>query len=103
MQMWLRVPILPPPGNPPADDLFNGGVYVRGGLTLHALRLEVGDEVFFEILQTYFERYKNGNATTDDFIAVAEEVSGKELTEFFDSWLYSEKIPSIPAIGLGVE
>ena len=93
----------PPPGNPPADDLFNGGVYVRGGLTLHALRLEVGDEAFFKILPDYFKRYKDGNAATDDFIAMAEEVSGKELTDFFDSWLYSEQIPPIPAMGLGVE
>jgi aminopeptidase N len=77
----------PPPGNPPANDLFNyESVYVRGGLTLHALRLEVGDEAFFQILKKYFERYKDGNATTDDFIAVAEEV-----------------IPPIPALGLGVE
>jgi aminopeptidase N len=94
----------PPPGNPPANDLFNyESVYVRGGLTLHALRLEVGDEAFFQILKKYFERYKDGNATTDDFIAVAEEVSGKELTGFFDGWLYGEKIPPIPALGLGVE
>jgi aminopeptidase N len=93
----------PPPGNPPADDLFNGGVYVWGGLTLHALRLEVGDEAFFKILPAYFKRYKDGNATTDDFIAVAEEVSGKDLAAFFDGWLYSEKIPPIPAMGLGVE
>jgi len=92
-----------PPGDPPADDLFNGGVYIRGGLTLHALRLEVGDEAFFEILPTYFERYKNGNAATADFIAVAEEVSGKELSAFFDLWLYSETIPPIPSLGLGVE
>ena len=91
----------PPPGNPPADNLFNGGVYVRGGLTLHALRIEVGDEVFFDILKTYAKRYKYGNATTDDFIAVAEEVSGKELTEFFDGWLNDEKMPSIPELGLG--
>jgi aminopeptidase N len=91
------------PGNPPVDDLFNGGVYVRGGLTLHALRLEVGDDAFFEILPTYFERYKNGNATTDNFIAIAKEVSGKDLTQFFDSWLYSQKIPPIPALGLGAE
>ena len=61
------------------------------------------DEAFFQILKTYFERYKDGNATTDDFIAVAEEVSGKDLTKFFDSWLYSEKIPPIPAMGLGVK
>jgi len=91
----------PAPGDPSADDLFNGGVYVWGGLTLHALRLEVGDETFFEILPAYFERYKNGNATTADFIAVAEEVSGKDLTEFFDNWLYGETIPPIPALGLG--
>jgi aminopeptidase N len=54
-------------------------------------------------LQTYFERYQGGNAATDDFIAVADEVSGRDLTEFFDSWLYSERIPPIPSMGLGVE
>jgi len=91
------------PGDPPANDLFNGGVYVWGGLTLHALRLEIGDEAFFETLKTYFALYKNGNVTTDDFITVAEKVSGKELNEFFDTWLYSETIPPIPAMGLGVE
>jgi aminopeptidase N len=90
-----------PPGKPSADDLFNNGVYVRGGLTLHALRLEVGDKAFFDILKTYFERYKNGNASTKDFIAASKEVSGKDLTEFFNSWLYSETIPPIPAMGLG--
>ncbi|MDJ0664527.1 MAG: M1 family metallopeptidase, partial [Acidimicrobiia bacterium] len=41
---------LPPPGSPPANDLFNASVYIRGGLVLHALRTTVGDEVFFEIL-----------------------------------------------------
>ncbi len=92
-----------PPGDPPADDLFNNGVYVRGGLTLHALRLEVGDQAFFEILKTYFALYKNGSASTEDFIAIAEKVSGQELGEFFDTWLYSETIPPIPAMGLGVE
>ncbi len=92
-----------PPGNPSADDLFNGGVYIWGGLTLHALRLEVGDEVFFEILRTYHERYQGGNASTDDFIAIAEEVSGKDLREFFDNWLYSGKIPPIPELGLKAE
>jgi aminopeptidase N len=92
-----------PPGNPPADDLFNAGVYEWGGLTLHALRLEVGDEAFFKILKTYYERYKNGNATTEDFVSVAEEVSRKELGEFFNDWLYSGTLPSIPELGLGVK
>jgi len=85
-----------PPGDPTANQLFNGGVYFRGALTLHALRLEVGDEAFFEILRTYHEQYKGSNATTDDFIVVAEKVSGKDLQGLFDNWLYSEKIPPIP-------
>lgn len=89
-----------PPGEPTANRLFNAGVYYWGALALHALRLEVGDENFFAILQTYHERFKGGNARTADFIAVAEEVSGKELSAFFDSWLYSQELAPIPALGL---
>lgn len=89
-----------PPGEPPADRLFNAGVYYWGALCLHALRLEAGDETFFEILQTYHERFAGGNARTADFVAVAEEVSGQELSSFFDSWLYSEELAPIPALGL---
>jgi aminopeptidase N len=90
----------PPPGKPPADNLFNRGVYLRGGLTLHALRLKVGDDTFFRILQTYTARYRYGNAGTADFIAVAQEVSGQDLQAFFDSWLYAKTIPDIPELDL---
>ncbi len=90
----------PPPGEPDPSDLFNGSVYLRGGLTLHALRLEVGDEVFFDTLRTYADRFAYGNAGTADFIAVAEEQSGRELGGFFDAWLYDAEIPPIPEMGL---
>lgn len=86
-----------PPGLPPADDLFNPGVYDWGALGLHALRLEVGDDEFFETLQTYFDRYEGGNVRTADFIAVAEEVSGVELDDLFDRWIYSEDLAALPA------
>ncbi len=89
-----------PPGNPPSYDLFNVGVYQRGGLTLHALRLRVGDEAFFDILRAYYDRYAYGNASTADFIAVAEDVSGADLGDFFDAWLYNPTIPAIPEMGL---
>jgi len=89
-----------PPGNPPRSDLFNYGVYLRGGLTLHALRERVGDEIFFKIMRVYYDRFAYGNATTEDFIAVAEEVSGQELGAFFDAWLYDELVPDIPSMGL---
>lgn len=88
------------PGEPAANHLFNGGVYSWGALCLHALRLEVGDQPFFEILKTYYERFEGRNARTADFIAVAEEVSGKDLDDFFDRWLYSKDVAPIPALGL---
>ncbi len=71
-------------------------IYDRGALTLHALRLTVGDEVFFEILETFVERYSHSSASSEDFIVVAEEVSGQDLTDFFDGWLYSEEVPELP-------
>lgn len=83
-------------GKPPKDDLFNGAVYNRGAMTLHALRKTVGDEAFFNILRTWTARYKYGNASTEDFIALAEEISGKKLGDLFDAWLYQSKKPPMP-------
>ncbi|MCC6803708.1 MAG: M1 family metallopeptidase [Anaerolineae bacterium] len=91
-----------PPGAPAADDLFNDGVYYRGALALHALRLEVGDDAFFDILRTWYARYKDGSAGTADFIALASEVSRQELGDFFDGWLYAPDVPPIPAMALGM-
>jgi aminopeptidase N len=86
-----------PPGDPPSWGLFDGSVYIRGGLVLHALRLTVGDEIFFNILSTYYQRYQYSNASTEDFIAVAEEVSGQDLGPFFDAWLYGSTMPPMPS------
>ncbi|MBN8636545.1 MAG: M1 family peptidase, partial [Anaerolineae bacterium] len=86
----------PPPGDPPAEDVLNYSVYERGGMTLHALRLEVGDEDFFAIARTWLERYAYSNATTADFIAVVNEVTGDDYTAFFDAWLYRKALPDLP-------
>lgn len=86
------------PGEPPPQDLFNRIVYERGALTLHALRVEVGDETFFEILREWVDRYAYGNATTADFISLAEELSGTQLDGLFDAWLFGE-LPPLPTTG----
>lgn len=91
------------PGNPPAEDFLNRTVYERGALTLHALRLEVGDDAFFEILRTYAERYYHDNAITEDFIAIAEEISGQDLQDLFDAWLFQDELPDIPEMNLTPE
>jgi aminopeptidase N len=92
-----------PPADPGADNLFSDTVYTRGALVLQALRLEVGDAALFDILRTYHETFKYGNASTTDFIAVAEDVSGQDLGDFFQAWLYESVLPDIPQMGLSAD
>lgn len=91
---------LGPPGILPANDLFNPSAYVRGALTLHALRIEIGDGPFFATLRAYADHYRYGNASTGDFIEVAEDQSGRDLDPLFNRWLYEEALPAIPQMGL---
>lgn len=83
-----------------AEDLFNASVYVWGGLTLVALRDRVGDDTFFEILQTWVRRYGGGNATTTDFLALVDEIAGLEARQLVELWLFSEAVPPLPERGL---
>jgi aminopeptidase N len=88
---------LPPPGNPPPNDLFNRSVDGRGALTLYALRARIGDAAFLTTLRAWVDRFGGRSATTQDFIALAEETSGTDLTAFFQGWLYGVTMPELPA------
>ena len=88
---------LGPIDDPGSNDLFNQAVYVRGAMVLHALRLEVGDDVFFEILQTWVAEYGGSSASTADFVELSERVSGAELSGFFDDWLGAPTPPDFPS------
>ncbi|MFD0968577.1 M1 family metallopeptidase [Plantactinospora endophytica] len=85
-----------PPGKPGAKNIFSESVYQRGGMTLHALRVTVGDAPFFKILQTWAAEKKDANASTDEFVALAERISGQQLDALFDAWLYGTKRPAQP-------
>jgi aminopeptidase N len=73
--------------------LFNGTVYYRGGMTLQALREKIGDMTFFQLLKAWATQNRYGNVTTPQFIALAEQMSGMDLTAFFDAWIFQEAKP----------
>jgi len=60
---------------------YNDVIYKKGALVLHRLRNAVGDENFFRIIRTYYQRYKLKNAHITDFLDVVEEVSGRNTVE----------------------
>lgn len=80
-------------GDPGNMGLFATQVYNRGAATLHALRVEVGDDDFFEASRLWLERYDDSAGTSEDFQAIYEEVSGKDLDGFFQTWLYDQVKP----------
>jgi aminopeptidase N len=82
------------PGDPGVAQLFGSAVYDRGGMTVYALRLKIGDAAFGKLLTTWTSRHRGGNADTADLIAMAEQISGQDLDAFFQAWLYGKKAPT---------
>ncbi|MCK5051117.1 MAG: T9SS type A sorting domain-containing protein [Candidatus Cloacimonetes bacterium] len=81
--------------DPPPGSYFTPATYEKPAAVLHMLRLKTGNEIFFQILQTYFIEYHNGNVITDDFQEVCENVSGMDLDQFFLQWIYQPGLPTI--------
>ena len=79
---------------PDLVDLFGGAVYERGAMTLQALRNRIGDEAFWTVLRTWVADHRHGNATTAELVALAEQVSGQDLGEFFEVWLETPERPA---------
>jgi aminopeptidase N len=65
-------------------------------MTLHALRQVVGDTAFFQILQEWAATRAGEAVTTAEFVELAEQVSGRDLDNLFQAWLYT---PERPALG----
>ncbi|SMQ59052.1 M1 family metallopeptidase [Agreia sp. VKM Ac-1783] len=82
--------------DPGAAGIFNSGVYTRGAMTLQALRTEVGDDAFFAILKGWATENAGTSVSTAQFVDYAESVSGRDLTEFFNTWIYT---PGQPPLG----
>ena len=82
--------------------MFDDRVYKRGALTLHALRLTIGDRPFFQLLRRWTAEHRYGSVDTADFVALAasvaalEDVSRESVTRLFDAWLFKTSLPDLP-------
>ncbi len=87
---------------PDPSQLFSEPVYLRGAMTLQALRTEIGDDVFFPMLRRWAQTNRNGNVSTVEFISFAEAASGRHLTTLFEDWLSTPAKPATAPSGLSV-
>jgi hypothetical protein len=76
-------------------DIFTPVAYYKGAWVVHMLRHVLGDSLFFDVLLTYADdpRYKWGTVTTVEFRDLCEEITGMDLHQFFDDWVWGEFYP----------
>jgi len=92
---WWTSPLVRAPDNENPWYYFANMVYNKGAWVLHMLRKHLGDELFVECLLSYVnnETLQYSNASSDDFAAICSEVSGQDLSWFFDQWLLRSTNP----------
>jgi hypothetical protein len=79
--------------DPGAERVFDASVQARGAMVLHALRGELGDDTFFGLLKSWSTEKAGKVVSTKQFIQFAEQYSGQDLTELFDTWLFTPGKP----------
>ncbi|MEU1514308.1 M1 family metallopeptidase [Streptomyces sp. NPDC005811] len=82
-------------GDPQRDTMFASAVYQRGAMTLQVLRERIGDTAFFKLLPAWTKLHRYGNADTDDFVRLAEKISGQQLDDLFQTWLFTTGKPTL--------
>jgi aminopeptidase N len=90
----LRSRPLGSPADPDLDDMFGAISYDGGAVVLQALRRTIGDGAFFTLLRRWAGDNAGTSRTTSDFVALADEVSGRDLGGFFDDWLFADRPPA---------
>jgi aminopeptidase N len=63
-------------------------VYDKGAYVMHLLRVEMGEQAFWNGVRIYTRRFFGKSVVTSDFQAAMEEATGKSLDKFFDKWVY---------------
>lgn len=78
--------------NSPATEAVGYGKWL---MVLHMLRKTLGDDVFTQVLRTFYGRYRFKRATFADFQTVAERVSHRDLGPFFERWVDDKGQPTL--------
>ena len=80
---------------PGRDHIFDDLVYTRAAMTLQMIRKTVGNAKFFKLLKAWPAAHRFGNDTTQEFIAFASKVTGKNLAPVLNPWLFKAGRPKI--------
>jgi aminopeptidase N len=69
-------------------------VYTKGPMALHALRRQIGEDAFNQVLREWPAKHKDGNATWPEFEEFVQQAAHQDLRGFFDAWFRDTKRPA---------
>ena len=87
---------VPPSGMTSTSQLFGSQSYTRGAMTYEALRAAIGDPAFFQLIKQWQTDFSGQTKHWTDLIDLAEQISGRDLTAFFQDWIYDANKPAWP-------
>src|SRR6056297_3723021 len=64
------------------NNFYTATVYEKGAEVIGMLKTLVGDDAYFRALDLYFDRHDGQACTIEDWLAVFEEVTGRDLSQF---------------------
>jgi hypothetical protein len=72
-----------------SDASYSLNVYMRAATTLNTLERLLGRETWARVMRTFHTRFRFRHPTTRDFAAVVDEISGMDMTWFFDEFFFN--------------
>ncbi len=76
-------------------EAYQAIVYNKAALVLNMLKDLLGEDVFFQALREFFDRYKYSAPRSKEFFNTFEEISGIDLDVFFKGWFESYRLPDV--------
>lgn len=83
-----------------SGDGYNTFIYYKGAWVLHMLRnlmldlRTMKEDAFMTVMREFYSRHKSSHASTDDFRKTIEELTGSNVSWFFDQWVYGNELPT---------
>ena len=87
---------IPPGAQTASEDLYGYQTYTRSAQFWEALKISIGDDAFFTLIKEWQTRFAGQSRTAADLKALAEEISGRDITTLWNDWILEPGKPAWP-------
>ena len=78
--------------------MYSSAAYDGGALIYYLIEDTLGETKFHEFIRAMIDRYAYGTISTEEWIALANEIAGEDLRGLIESWLTYKTPPDYPGV-----